>query len=378
MTHLNNRFVPFAALWLLVCVPYLGAQSFPGSVTTTLGPGKDNSLYEDPSGTLSNGAGESLFVGMTASNLARRALIQFDVASVVPAGSIITHVQLRMEVEQTIAGPEPVALRRLTQDWGEAGSYAFPPGGGGAPAVNGDATWLNTFFPGSFWNKAGGDFVPYESGVAVLDQPGSYQWGSTMEMVADVQSWLDAPASNFGWILLSTEAVFPSAKRLASQESPVAAIRPVLSVSYATGSIPQAIPSGTGCAPLGPGLTNLSFRATTNELPAVGSATFRIQAANGLPGGSIAIYLAYGLSAAPLVIPGPFGCEILLDVPSAIQLMGQGLSPIGPVPSPAGSLDLPVPLPNVPGLSGASLALQMLSFDAAGALTSNALTLNFW
>lgn len=374
MKTMNSRFLfPAAACLLFFSMP-LPAQGG----TVQLSPSKDNSLYEDPSGTLSNGIGESLFVGMTASNLARRALVHFDVASAVPAGSIVTHAQLRMEVEQTIAGPEPVALRRVTQDWGEAASFAVPPGGGGAPAVNGDATWLHAFSPGTFWNKAGGDFVPYESAVAALDQPGSYQWGSTMEMVADVQSWLDSPASNFGWILLSTEAVYPSAKRIASRETPVPSMAPTLVVTYASGNVAQAVPSGLGCIPGGAGLTNLSFRVATNEPPAVGSSTFRIQASNGLAGGAIALYLSLGLSPAPLVIPGPLGCEILLDVPSAIQLMGQGLSPIGPIPSPSGTLDLPIPLPNVPGLSGASLALQMLSFDATDALTSNALVLHFW
>ena len=30
-------------------------------------------------------------------------------------------------------------------------------------------------------------------------------WGSTAGMVADVQSWLDTPASNFGWIVIGDE-----------------------------------------------------------------------------------------------------------------------------------------------------------------------------
>jgi hypothetical protein len=44
-----------------------------GAVTAVFEPSKDNTLYDSPTGAVSNGAGESLFAGTTASNLARRA-----------------------------------------------------------------------------------------------------------------------------------------------------------------------------------------------------------------------------------------------------------------------------------------------------------------
>ena len=70
-----------------------------------------------------------------------------------------------------------------------------------------DATWIHTFYPGSFWTTPGGDFDATASGSTSVDGEGSYSWGSTAQMVADVQGWLDTPANNHGWILIGPEDV---------------------------------------------------------------------------------------------------------------------------------------------------------------------------
>ena len=46
----------------------------------TIEPVKDNTLYESSTGSLSNGAGQHFFVGLTRLNLARRGLLAFDIA----------------------------------------------------------------------------------------------------------------------------------------------------------------------------------------------------------------------------------------------------------------------------------------------------------
>lgn len=65
---------------------------------------------------------------------------------------------------------------------------------------------------------------------------GFHTWESTPEMVADVQAWLDTPANNFGWLLLSNESVKGGTKRFDSLQNPVAANRPDLRVIYSTAS----------------------------------------------------------------------------------------------------------------------------------------------
>jgi hypothetical protein len=61
--------------------------------------------------------------------------------------------------------------------------------------------------------------------------PGPYAWGSTPALVADVQEWIDDPASNFGWILISDEAT-RSAKSYLSREA--GSNGPRLTVQYTT------------------------------------------------------------------------------------------------------------------------------------------------
>ncbi len=56
--------------------------------------------------------------------------------------------------------------------------------------------------------------------------------GPTAAMVSDVQSWLDAPAGNFGWLLQGDEAVGSTAARFDSRQNLTPSFGPVLVVEY--------------------------------------------------------------------------------------------------------------------------------------------------
>ena len=96
-----------------------------------LNPTADNTLYENPAGALSNGAGISLFVGRTISAGTRRAVLRFDVASSIPAGSTVTSARLAVECTRAPIGASPVqhSMHRVLATWGEGSSVA--PGQGG-------------------------------------------------------------------------------------------------------------------------------------------------------------------------------------------------------------------------------------------------------
>ncbi len=69
-----------------------------------------------------------------------------------------------------------------------------------------------------------------------VDQIGHYVWASTPAMVADVQGWLDEPATNFGWVIVGDEsATAPTAKRFDTREEAVIEYRPKLTVEFASG-----------------------------------------------------------------------------------------------------------------------------------------------
>ncbi|HEY5625272.1 MAG TPA: DNRLRE domain-containing protein, partial [Dehalococcoidia bacterium] len=133
-----------------------GLSPHPATAATIIGATKDNTLYENPLGDTSNGAGSYFFVGNTSGGEHRRAVIAFDISGSIPAGVTITNVSLQLRMSRTKAGTEAVQLQRLLADWGEGTSNADGQEGGGASATAGDATWLHTSYDTALWGTAGG------------------------------------------------------------------------------------------------------------------------------------------------------------------------------------------------------------------------------
>lgn len=205
----------------------------------TLSTSADNTLYQDPSGNLSNGAGQHFYVGDNGkpTNSIRRGLVKFDLSSI-PTGATITAVTLMLHMSKTAAGAENIDLHVAQKNWGEGASNAATGGAGsgegdGIQATAGDATWTFNVFNTQSWTNAGGDFSATVSATTSVDGVGSYQWTGD-GLVADVQSWLNNTATNFGWVLTGNEATTRTAKEFDTKENTTAANRPVLSVTYTT------------------------------------------------------------------------------------------------------------------------------------------------
>ncbi|MGH7492817.1 MAG: DNRLRE domain-containing protein [bacterium] len=222
---------PLSALFLLTSAIFF-VNALHAQIEVNLAPSKDNTLYESTTGTLSNGRGAYLFVAQNNQGEVRRTLLAFDVAGNLPAGASVLSARLTLNMSRTITGAQTVTLHRALSDWGEGASDAPGEEGGGIAAATGDATWLHTFFNTQRWANAGGDFAPEASATQSVTGLGVYTWGSTPEMIADVQAWLNAPANNFGWIMVSNETTNQSAKRFDSRQNPVIGNRPVLTVTY--------------------------------------------------------------------------------------------------------------------------------------------------
>ena len=203
-------------------------------------PDKDNTLYEyDPAdGDRSNGAGFYFFTGETAMGELRRAVLAFEIAGYIPAGSTILAVTLSMNMSRTALDTAIIVeLHKLLADWGEGTSHAPGEEGDGAPATPNDATWRHRFFDTIFWTNQGGDFSGTVSASQSVGPIGQYIWTSA-QIVADAQSWLDNPASNFGWLVLGDESTIATAKRFDSRES---ASPPMLTIQYLPG--PRVLPT---------------------------------------------------------------------------------------------------------------------------------------
>jgi hypothetical protein len=213
--------------------------------TATLTAVKDNTLYQDDNGSLSNGRGSYIFAGATNGGLLRRAVLAFDVSSI-PAGSTVTSVTLQLRLTKTISSNTPVTLNRLLQDWGEGASDAGNQEGQGAGAEPGDATWIHTFFDfdptlALYWGPGvppdqvrtpGGYFAPEVSATATVGSSLTFYTWTSPGMVSDVQGWIDHTGTNFGWIVSGDETQFGTAKRFASRENSNTSYRPRLTVVY--------------------------------------------------------------------------------------------------------------------------------------------------
>jgi spore coat protein A len=207
---------------LLLASPALAA-------TVTLSPSQDNTIYQgvDPGSTEnfednSCGSGPGFFTGVTVDGFSRRALIQFDIAGAIPAGSTIDRVELALSVDRTGDGQgntRIVELHPVTRDWGEGAvdCSAVRGGGQGLDAEPGDATWLDAMFQQVAWTSSGGDFGTPSGSTAVGTRGDVPVWDSAVAgneaLVTDVQSWLDAPGANSGWILVHQDEGTPSTTR---------------------------------------------------------------------------------------------------------------------------------------------------------------------
>lgn len=220
------------------------------AATATFSPIKDNTLYESLNGTLSNGAGQDFYAGRTnqAGNSLRRGLIAFNLATV-PTGSTVTAVTLSLHVSKSNSAGRPFSLHPLLANWGEGTSNAASGGagsGGGdgvAPTTN-DATWVHRFFntPSTGWTTPGGDFRIAPSATQSVNGVGTSVFGPAAQMTADVQAWVNAPSTNFGWLLKAVdETARPSAKQFDSRENSTPANRPVLTVTFTPAPEPTSL-----------------------------------------------------------------------------------------------------------------------------------------
>ena len=221
---------PAQAIGPIVLLALAGAAM---AESIVLAPMKDNTLYQVDADSIevSNGAGWHLFAGRNSLGTIRRPALAFDIAGQLPAGAIVTAAGLGLHVSLTGSGAQTVSLHRFLADWGEGASDALGSEGRGAPAEAGDVTWFHRFHPDDPWLQAGGDFAAAVSASQIVNSVGFYVWNDP-QLTADVQAWLDDPASNCGWILRGEEGIPGMTKRFDSRENPDPQLRPSLWVEY--------------------------------------------------------------------------------------------------------------------------------------------------
>lgn len=191
---------------------------------------RDTTLLEDLP-THAGGGAMGVFSGTIRTGFLRRALIAVDL-SAIPTDAVVVSARLEMTVERSGGnfGDVPYGLHRVARAWGE-GEAGIPdePGGLGAPAAAGDATWNDAFFTQAAWAAPGGDFEAIPSATTNAGQQGAEVIWEDAGLTADIQAWVANPADNFGWAIITPEEGTPQrVKKFFSSEAE--ASRPVLIV----------------------------------------------------------------------------------------------------------------------------------------------------
>lgn len=209
--------------------------------------------------TLNFGGGTTMTAGERRFGGSTRGLMVFNVAGVLPPGAVIESASLSLTVVRSPVGgiASTFDLHRLTASWGEGRGQDQ----GGSTALANEATWENRFgASGSPWTTPGGDFVSTVSSSHTIGAAGNYVFASSAQMVADIQSWYNDPADNFGWILMSeSEGVNTTIQRFGTHEDKDTS--PVLTISF------TVVPEPAAGALIGLGLALLLCKRMKNSRP---------------------------------------------------------------------------------------------------------------
>jgi hypothetical protein len=205
---------------------------------------QDATLFAEGS-DLASGSGSFLFVGNIASGASRRALVRFDLRGLSP-GTEILEASVQFTVDRQGPGSNTQDLgriHRILESWGEGASDGGT-GGAGTKAENGDTTWTyRSFHPplageaSTTWSRPGGTFVESPSASAVLTGRGQVSFGSSAELVSDINGWLMGTFPNHGWILLGNESRDQAARRIIGRSHPTSSWRPRLTLRYRSGMV---------------------------------------------------------------------------------------------------------------------------------------------
>jgi len=263
MKFLPALLAAFAAVSASLPAQPLDAEFGTSAVTTLSEIRPDNNFGKEihfSVGTLQNPLGIEPFLYPR-----NRGLIQFDIASNIPAGATIVSAQLTLWVILQPPADEgspnmTFDVHRMISSWVEGEGVA---GGGpavGRPALEGETTWNNRQHGLVSWAEPGGqagvDFLATPSTSIFIGSPDVGQTDcnpcSTQAseiLAADVQFWLDNPSQNHGWMIKAEDEILAwSTKQFMVPESQIDEY-PRLSITYTLAAVPE--PSTLALASLG-------------------------------------------------------------------------------------------------------------------------------
>jgi len=217
-------------LTLLLCTLALACAATASQADTLVLPASADSTVYQGAEDSSNGAGDYLFTSVTNNNLFFRTVLRFDLSSI-PPGSQIQSVSLQLYLSRFGGSTATVGIHRLGESWSEGSTNSEGQEGLPDPATQGDVTWSHRSWNTQQWSTFGGVFTPTASAtLSVANSTGIKTWASTPALVADVQSWVNDPVSNFGWLLKVESEAGRRSKRWNSRTNPTSP--PQLTITF--------------------------------------------------------------------------------------------------------------------------------------------------
>ncbi len=223
-------------------------ESQPDSTT-----GKDTYIRQNSNTTNFNTAG-TLLIGKDSSGRDLRTIIEFNVSNL----SLSTILSAKLQVNMFFASANDnitINVYRLTSAWNSS-----------------QATWSNASST-QLWNSNGGDYTGLISSVVFSNISQLYNFTITDV----VRGWINGSYTNYGIILISSDAATGNRREIDSSESSTASARPKLIVDYTSNAAPT--------------ITNLSTNSSLTSPKEVGqSVTFNVSW-NDLENDNVQLYI---------------------------------------------------------------------------------------
>jgi hypothetical protein len=218
----------------------LTIQNFQPDSTT----GKDTYIRQN-SNTSNFNTATTLLIGKDALGRDLRGLIEFNISSL-PISTILS-AKLQVNLFYASANDNiTINLYRLTSPWNSS-----------------EATWSNATLSTS-WGTVGGDYSDLIDSVQFSNVSQLYNFTITNL----VRGWVNGSYSNYGIILISTDAATGNRREIDSSESTSASARPKLIIDYTTNAAPTITNISTNSSltnPIGVG-QNVGFNISWSDL----------------------------------------------------------------------------------------------------------------
>lgn len=204
--------------------------------------GKD--VYIRESSDNNYGEATTLRIGKASNGINFRSLIEFNISSI-EEGNTITLGILQLYVSAA-SNTEDITIKiyRVTKTWDE---------GTGTGSVTGNGATWNNATSSELWASSGGDYAEEIDSVTFTNES-DYWYNFTITPI--ITGWYNGSYSNYGLILVSSDAENGNYTDISSSDAADSSLRPKLTIDYTSNAAPTISEISTNTNLTSPKLVN--------------------------------------------------------------------------------------------------------------------------